>query len=149
MLFEDAFSFADTGELSQPLAVVQDHESDLFGYIDLQGNMVIPPKFKSASGFGQQGIAIITMEAGDTVINTKGEYLTRSIPVRRRPIRIHRDVNDFVSIRFTEEKYIGQDHKFFALLHSSDVLFPYAVADVRFSEGLAPVYERLSASFQL
>lgn len=60
---------------SEGLAAVRSLENNLYGYIDLTGNFVIEPKFKSAGDF-HDGHAIVTLtDDNKTYIDTQGNTI--------------------------------------------------------------------------
>jgi hypothetical protein len=70
------------GQASQPLGYFQQPKDPfLFGYVNRVGDVIIPPKFKSAWYFSE-GLAPVAIEATDKTyrygfINTNGNYVIR------------------------------------------------------------------------
>lgn len=55
--------------------IAKDPETDLFGYIDLTGNWVIPAQYESATDFQGEGDDAVAVVNGNTIINRKGEVI--------------------------------------------------------------------------
>jgi hypothetical protein len=73
----------DTYEMfnfSSGLCLAKDPETELFGYIDIQGNWVIEPKYEEgqAGQFSDDGDDAVAIVNGSTVINRKGEVIFKT-----------------------------------------------------------------------
>ena len=57
------------------LIINQDQDTELYGYIDLDNNTVIPAQYKMVTNFQGEGDNAVAVVNGDTLINRKGEVL--------------------------------------------------------------------------
>lgn len=57
------------------LCIAVDTKTELYGYIDIQGNWVIEPQYTEATDFWGEGDDAVAVVNGNTVINRKGEVI--------------------------------------------------------------------------
>lgn len=57
------------------LCIAVDTKTELYGYIDIQGNWVIEPQYTEVTDFWGEGDDAVAVVNGDTVINRKGEVI--------------------------------------------------------------------------
>lgn len=73
MAFHALFSF------SQTTLVQVKAESGKWGYANAKGDMVIPAQYKNCNEFSPDGLAVVEISSGNSIINTKGEIIPAEV----------------------------------------------------------------------
>ena len=69
--YEDFEAYAFHGDL----CIARDTETGLYGYIDIQGNWVIPPQYNEATDFHVYGDNAVAVVNNNTIINRNGDVI--------------------------------------------------------------------------
>jgi hypothetical protein len=136
------FQYKEAGSFHEGLAYAKDEETKLYGYIDTNGNLVIPYKFNYGEDFSEDGIALVYTDVGGGYIDTEEKWILNPQDILgdfkgynngyaaiRLPYGeyIHYDISDNVQWKIDYNKKAEFKHNIFCLYENNSIRYRVAM----------------------